>query len=224
MIHLRHYHRIREKIFVSSAGALLYLGHIVAVLLLLIYPIAVEELGLPLYSITLSLAIFILYSMILPEKPDWKILITGTVTFMYVLYYAEAHFSYTSYHFLAKSVLLFLFSVFMFSSMLLETLKSDISLRLLYQSIDCYLFLGICFGFAFRIIHFSDPSSFNFEIRDEFNHIYLSFVILTTVGLGDLVPKTLPAKALVILNGILGQIYIAFFAAMIVGKYLTKAR
>ena len=217
------YKRIRDKIFIPSFAANLYLGHIVALLVLIAYPIIVDQFKFPLAFFTILLAIYILYCMVLPEKPNIQILITGFVAIVYTLFYLEENYDYTSIHYLIKSILLFLFAMFMFTSMLVETLHAEISLRLLYQSIDCYLFLGICFTFLFRILHFIDPHAFNFELKDEFNHIYMSFVVLTSIGLGDLLPTTLPAKALVILNGLLGQIYIAFFAAMIVGKYLTKA-
>jgi len=217
-----HYSALRKKIFVTSKEDNLYLIHILSLLILLLYPIGIVYLNLPLSVFTVLMAAYILFSMLLPERLNFPLTIVGAVTIIYALYYLEEHYNYESHHYLIKSVLLFLFSSFMFYIMLREILLTTISLRLLYMCIDCYLFLGVTFTFLFRVIHFIDDGSFNFTIAEEFNHLYLSFIILTSVGMGDLLPLTLPAKAIVVIEGILGQIYMVFFASMIVGKYLAS--
>src|SRR5690606_20323174 len=110
-----------------------------------------------------------------------------------------------------------IFTVQLMFILIMEILHSDISLKLVYQCIDGYLLLGICFGFLFRVVHFFDAGSFNFNSGSEFDHFYLSIITLTTVGMGDVLPVNAPAKSLVMLNGISGQIYLTFFASMIVG-------
>jgi voltage-gated potassium channel len=49
----------------------------------------------------------------------------------------------------------------------------------------------------------------------------MSFIVLTSVGLGDMLPVTMSAKALVLLESIVGQIYLAFFVAVMIGKYMS---
>lgn len=217
-----HYSNLRKKIFVTSREDNLYLAHILYLLLLLIYPIGIYNFNLPLSVFTILMAAYIMFCMLLPEKLNFPLALIGTITIIYTLYYLEEHYNYQSTHYVVKTTLLFLFSAFMFYIMLREILLTTISLRLLYMCIDGYLFLGITFTFLFRALHFFNDASFNFHLNEEFNHLYLSFIILTSVGMGDLVPLTLPAKALVIIEGILGQIYMVFFASMIVGKYLAS--
>jgi hypothetical protein len=218
-----HYNRLRKSVFSPSREASAYLAHIIFLFVLMVYPVAMEEFNLPIGVFTAFLAVYIFLTILLPEKINYTLVLVGMVTIIHVILYRENHYAYDSIHFLIKSSLLFLFALLSFISMIREIVRSPISLKLVYLSIDGYLFLGMCFAFLFRSIHYLDPASFNFELQEEFNHIYMSFVIFTTLGLGDLVPLSMTGKALVILNGLCGQIYLAFFAAMIVGKYLSKS-
>ena len=47
---------------------------------------------------------------------------------------------------------------------------------------------------------------------------YFSFVTLTTLGYGDITPLTRPAKNLVVLEAIFGQLYLAVLIARLVGQ------
>lgn len=217
------YKRVRGYVIVPSLETNIYLLHVLYLALLIIYPIAVEDLGFPQSFLTVLLAFFILFTMFLPDKINYLVLIVGTVAIVYLFFYMEQQYDVYSFYYFIKSVLLFLLAVSIFTAMVLEIIKSEISLRLLYLSIDCYLMLGLCFSFLLRSMHFIDPSSLNFPVSHEFNHIYMAFIVLTSTGLGDLLPTTLPTKAVVILNGLLGQIYLTFFAAVIVGKFLAKS-
>ena len=49
--------------------------------------------------------------------------------------------------------------------------------------------------------------------------IYFSFVTATTLGYGDVLPLTLYAEALVILETVLAQFYLAVLIASLVGAY-----
>jgi len=218
------YGEIRGKIFSSFLGTYVYLFHIVYLILLIIYPIAIEDLGFPFWVLTVLLSFFILFTMVLPEKINYAIILIGTITIIYVLFYLTEQYDVTTHQYLIKSILLFLLSVSIFSALVGEIIRSEISVSLLYLSIDCYLLLGLCFTFLLRSMHYLDPGSLNFDITEDFNHIYMSFIVLTSTGLGDLLPTTLPTKAVIILNGLLGQIYLTFFAAVIVGKYLSRAQ
>ena len=51
--------------------------------------------------------------------------------------------------------------------------------------------------------------------------IYYSFVTLTTLGYGDIVPVSPPAKILAILEAVIGQIYLTVLVARLVGLHIT---
>jgi voltage-gated potassium channel Kch len=61
---------------------------------------------------------------------------------------------------------------------------------------------------------FSSGSSFA-------NFIYYSFVTLTTLGYGDIVPVSPHARALSSLEAVIGQLFIAVLIARLVGMHIV---
>jgi hypothetical protein len=51
--------------------------------------------------------------------------------------------------------------------------------------------------------------------------LYFSFVTLTTLGYGDVLPLTLYAETLVTLEAVLGQFYLAVLVAGLISAYLS---
>jgi hypothetical protein len=52
--------------------------------------------------------------------------------------------------------------------------------------------------------------------------VYFSFVTLTTLGYGDIVPLTPTARGLAVSEAIIGQLYLAVLVARLVGRRLAK--
>jgi hypothetical protein len=52
---------------------------------------------------------------------------------------------------------------------------------------------------------------------------YFSFITLTTIGFGDITPKSPPAAYLAALEGLLGQLYLAITIARMVGLHITHS-
>ena len=52
--------------------------------------------------------------------------------------------------------------------------------------------------------------------------IYFSFVTLTTLGYGDILPLTFSARSLAYFEAIVGQFYLAVLVAGLVGAYLSE--
>ncbi len=52
--------------------------------------------------------------------------------------------------------------------------------------------------------------------------LYYSFVTMTTLGYGEILPVTDQARAITILLSILGPMYVAILIAMLVGKYASQ--
>jgi hypothetical protein len=51
---------------------------------------------------------------------------------------------------------------------------------------------------------------------------YLSFVTITTLGYGDITPITDKASALVIIEAVVGQIYLVVLVAWLVGMHVSQ--
>ena len=54
------------------------------------------------------------------------------------------------------------------------------------------------------------------------NFFYFSFVTLSTLGSGDISPVSAPAQMLSAFEAVLGQVYLAFLFAMLLGMFLTQ--
>ncbi len=89
-----------------------------------------------------------------------------------------------------------------------------------------YLLIGIIWSLAYALLEHIYPGSFHssmpkkvISLTNTSSFSYFSFVTLTTVGFGDITPVSKGAKLLVIMEAILGQLYIAIFLARIIGSY-----
>ena len=98
-----------------------------------------------------------------------------------------------------------------------------------------YLMLGLIWASAYSLIYIQDPASFDLdapiEATDELSEIqtkgtgrlvYFSFVTMTTLGYGDVTPKSYAAANLAILQALTGQIYLAVILARIVSLLVTR--
>ena len=94
-------------------------------------------------------------------------------------------------------------------------------------AICVYLLLGITLGllniFTYRLI----PDSFtglpmNLDAEQGLSIIYYTFVTMTTLGYGDILPVGPLARALAYMAAIAGQFYIAILVGMMVGVYLSQ--
>ena len=88
-----------------------------------------------------------------------------------------------------------------------------------FGAIVLYLLLGLIAAFAYSALYALDAGAFsklptgNGSIDD---WLYFSFVTLTTVGYGDITPVARAARALAMLEGLVGQLYPAIIIARFV--------
>jgi hypothetical protein len=94
----------------------------------------------------------------------------------------------------------------------------------IFAAVSAFLLLGIVWTYAYFFLDMANPLSFKgpqAELnRDDF--FYFSFVTLATLGYGDIVPVTRPARSLAILEALMGQLYLAILIARLVGAYVAQ--
>jgi hypothetical protein len=117
-----------------------------------------------------------------------------------------------------------------------EILEEDhVTLDTIFGGICIYLMLGIAWVMAYAALEYWQPGSFlvggmalqelHPELQVRFpEFLYFSFVTITTLGYGDIVPQTPPARAASTAEAIVGQLYIAIFVARLVGLYIVSKR
>jgi len=91
---------------------------------------------------------------------------------------------------------------------------------LIYCAISTYFLIGVMWSGIYTVLEGIYPDSFS-GITEAGDFLYFSFVILTTVGFGDITPQTIISKRLVIFEAATGCIYLAVIIAMIVGRYMS---
>ena len=99
--------------------------------------------------------------------------------------------------------------------------------EIISAAISLYLLVGILFGTAFTFVAHNDPTAFappQEMAGDETSSLYyFSFVTLTTVGFGDVVPATGVARTLVVIEALVGQIVLVALVARLVGMQTSAA-
>jgi hypothetical protein len=89
-------------------------------------------------------------------------------------------------------------------------------------AICVYLLFGVMWSFTYALIELILPGSFNYSGELDETLFYYSYVTLTTVGYGDVVPITNAARSFAILEAITGQIYLAVLIARLVGMHSSQ--
>ncbi len=99
----------------------------------------------------------------------------------------------------------------------------------IYGAICAYLLLGYAWTFAYSLAVEIQPDSFTSQTSPLPHDIvgrvmqlrYFSFVTLTTVGYGDIVPHSPAARTLALLEAILGQFYLVALVGRLVGLHIV---
>ena len=102
----------------------------------------------------------------------------------------------------------------------------------IFASLSLYLLFGLIFALIFTVIEELLPGSFHSSHtlspdtggRSFSNMFYFSFVTLATLGYGDIVPLSGPAKGLAILEAVIGQMYLVVVVARLVSLYGRSER
>jgi hypothetical protein len=77
--------------------------------------------------------------------------------------------------------------------------------------------MGICFFYFLELTHEGSFSISKGILNDLGPFLYFSFVTLASLGYGDIVPLTGPARSAAILEAVMGQLYLAITIARLVG-------
>jgi hypothetical protein len=88
-----------------------------------------------------------------------------------------------------------------------------------------YFMIGVIFFFIFAFLDlaYPDTCSVDMTVREGLDDMfYFSFITLTTIGYGDFSPTSSLGQKIAIMEGLVGQFYIAIIMAILVGKFLTR--
>ena len=89
-----------------------------------------------------------------------------------------------------------------------------------------FVLVGLLFAFAFLAVDGLQDAAFFRQggAHDQGEYLYFSFVVLTTLGFGDLSPTDGLPQALVVLEALIGQIFLVTLVARLVTLWGRQAR
>jgi hypothetical protein len=130
---------------------------------------------------------------------------------------------------LGSDILLFLICLATILAFIFET--TQVTVDTILASVVAYLIIAFTFAQAYLLVHYFSPGSFNLPISvtpSAFNTfhgdmIYYSLIVITTVGIGDIVPVTPLARTMTALEAMVGQFFVAILVAWLVGRFISQS-
>lgn len=114
-------------------------------------------------------------------------------------------------------------------------LEDKITTDQIFAAVAIYIFIGLTWGHFYALADTFHPGSFvgissnTNDLKDaayaadsSSNFIFFSFVTLTTLGYGDILPNTSITRALVIVEAITGVMFVAILVSTLVGRVNMK--
>jgi len=108
--------------------------------------------------------------------------------------------------------------------------KGPITIHRVQGAVAAYLLLGAAWGYAYELAFLLGPGSIHFNesgatpVTLPIRLMYFSFVTLTTLGYGDIVPVHPAARSLAITEALVGQLYPAILIARLVSLEISSHR
>ena len=104
---------------------------------------------------------------------------------------------------------------------------TDISPNRLVGAVCVYLLLGVIWAVAYTMLEMISPGSFGgftpLQGRAwDSEWVYFSFVTMTTLGYGDILPISATARVLAYMQAVFGQLYVAILVAGLVSALISS--
>lgn len=125
----------------------------------------------------------------------------------------------------------FLFYIVVTFEIIKQVWESEIiNKNVILGLISGYIAIGLVGFFICISIEMIHPASFSGLVLTNANPeaiteelMYFSYITLTTIGYGDILPVTPLAHKAAILIGLVGQMYLVVITAIVVGKYINQS-
>ena len=99
----------------------------------------------------------------------------------------------------------------------------------IYAAICVYFLMGYAWAFAYALLVEMQPDAFTtsgpFAAGDYISRViqlrYFSFVTLTTMGYGDIVPRSAGARTMACLEAVMGQLYLVALIGRLIGLHIA---
>ena len=96
----------------------------------------------------------------------------------------------------------------------------------IFGAVAAYMLIAFTFATLFVLLEFVQPAAFNLNVatgpdgRAAWSDLmYFSFTVLTSTGFGEITPATRLARNLIVIEQVLGVMYVAFLIARLANMY-----
>ena len=99
-----------------------------------------------------------------------------------------------------------------------------------FGAVDAYVLIGFTFASLFALLELVQPDAFHVMVPGLEGKLswvelmYFSFTVLTSTGFGEITPATNMARSLIVIEQVLGVMYVAFLVARLVNLYGSDRR
>lgn len=101
----------------------------------------------------------------------------------------------------------------------------------IFGAVAAYVLIAFTFASLFGLLQLIQPNAFYVQMVNEpdghlgwADLMYFSFTILTSTGFGEITPVTNMARSLVVIEQVLGVMYVAFLIARLANLYRSRER
>ena len=157
----------------------------------------------------------------LKTEVTWRWTVYAIIVFFIVLTLLQKFFDHHLYAYFILLILLFFFFGSFASAAKRILFVGEIDSNKIIGSLTLYLLLGLIWTVIYLLILVMDPNAFSgIEVADwqqGFSRVaYYSFVTLTTLGYGDILPTNHVAQFFVYMEAIIGVFYMAIIVASLI--------
>jgi hypothetical protein len=126
-----------------------------------------------------------------------------------------------------------LFVAFVVANVFIFILRApEVGSDVLCAAISGYLLLGLLWALAYTLVGRIDSGAFAFAVRgiaspgkmQGFTATYFSYITLSSVGYGDIVPVSPTARMLAMMEAMSGTFYVAILIARLVAMHSSRKR
>jgi hypothetical protein len=202
----------RSKYFLLVLSVLLYL---------LFIPYSQSYFGDIFLSIIISAVLIIAGLSVKQEKKTGSVaLIVALVTLFFVWFFTlQGSLRSEELVRFFTTIAFSLIGALIFINIIMTQRKKTIEADFIWGGVATYLLIGLAFASIYRLVELYNPGSFSSlstpPSHDFSNFIYYSYYALTTIG-GLMTPNTLQAQSLVMLEPVIGTLFIAILISRLV--------
>ncbi len=204
---------------------------VVLLLAVLSYPLASNVLGAMVLQVAITAMLFGAVYAVTGSRTLFRVMAILLVPTLAINWFADPSFDpwLTSISLFAT---ISMFTITLVAIIAHIVTADKVTTDVIFGSIAAYVLFGVVLALCYHAVHVLEPGSAISTLSERMSnetwhaqfseHLYFSYVTLTSVGYGDITPVGPAARNLAIFQGIFGQLYVAILIARLVSIHISQ--